>query len=48
MEHIVYVVDDDHAVRRSVVGLESAGLNALDFSSADLFCNTGLKMCPPA
>lgn len=38
MEHIVYVVDDDHAVRRSVVGLlESAGLNALDFSSAESF-----------
>lgn len=38
MEHIVYVVDDDHAVRRSVVGLlESAGLNAIAFSSAESF-----------
>ena len=36
MEHIVYVVDDDDAVRQSVVGLlESAGLNAIGFSSAE-------------
>ena len=38
MEHIVYVVDDDDAVRQSVIGLlESAGLNAIGFSSAEAF-----------
>lgn len=38
MEHIVYVVDDDRAVRQSVIGLlESAGLKALGFSSAETF-----------
>ncbi len=38
MEHIVYVVDDDDAVRQSVVGLlESAGLEAIGFSSAETF-----------
>ncbi|TAT59507.1 DNA-binding response regulator, partial [Enterobacter cloacae] len=36
MEHIVYVVDDDDAVRQSVTGLlESADLNAIGFSSAE-------------
>ncbi|SSW83565.1 Tetrathionate reductase two-component response regulator [Klebsiella pneumoniae] len=38
MEHIVYVVDDDDAVRQSVIGLlDSAGLNAIGFSSAEAF-----------
>ena len=38
MEHIVYVVDDDDAVRQSVTGLlESADLNAIGFSSAEAF-----------
>jgi len=38
MEHIVYVVDDDDAVRHSVAGLlESAGLQAIGFSSAEAF-----------
>jgi len=47
MEHIVYVVDDNHAVRRSVVGLlESAGLNALDFSSAESFLQLRFEDVP--
>ncbi|HCM9482273.1 TPA: response regulator, partial [Enterobacter kobei] len=38
MEHIVYVVDDDDAVRQSVLGLlESADLDAMGFSSAEAF-----------
>ncbi|EPY4491213.1 response regulator transcription factor [Klebsiella variicola] len=38
MEHIVYVVDDEDAVRQSVTGLlESAGLDAISFSSAEAF-----------
>jgi FixJ family two-component response regulator len=38
MEHIVYVVDDDDAVRQSVIGLlESSDLNAIGFSSAEAF-----------
>lgn len=38
MEHIVYVVDDDDTVRRSVVSLlESADLRTVGFSSAQSF-----------
>jgi len=38
MEHIVYVVDDDDAVRQSVIGLlESSDLHAIGFSSAETF-----------
>lgn len=38
MEHIVYVVDDDDAVRHSVIGLlESSNLHAIGFSSAEAF-----------
>lgn len=38
MEHIVYVVDDDHSVRQSIVRLlNSAGNSAIEFDSADSF-----------
>jgi len=38
MEHIVYVVDDDHSVRQSIVRLlNSAGYSAIEFDSADAF-----------
>lgn len=38
MEHIVYVVDDDHSVRQSIVRLlNSAGYSAIEFDSADSF-----------
>ena len=46
MEHIVYVVDDDDAVRQSVLGLlESADLDAMGFSSAEAFLQHRLRIC---
>lgn len=49
MEHIVYVVDDDDAVRQSVIGLlESSDLHAIGFSSAETFlqhCFEDLPSC---
>ena len=47
MEHIVYVVDDDDAVRQSVVGLlESADIHALGFSSAEAFLSHPFEDLP--
>ena len=47
MEHIVYVVDDDDAVRQSVIGLlDSADLNAVGFSSAEAFLQHRFEELP--
>lgn len=47
MEHIVYVVDDDDAVRQSVIGLlESSDLHAIGFSSAETFLHHRFEDLP--
>lgn len=47
MEHVVYVVDDDHSVRQSIVRLlSSAGYSAVDFDSADAFLSHPFPAIP--
>jgi len=47
MEPIVYVVDDDNAVRRSLVRLLAAeGYRAIDFPSAEAFLTHPLVSVP--
>ena len=47
MEPLVYVVDDDNAVRRSIVRLLAAeGYRAIDFASAESFLTHPLVSVP--
>lgn len=47
MDHIVYVVDDDDAVRQSIVRLlQSADFNVADFASAETFLSQRLGLLP--
>lgn len=47
MEHIVYVVDDDNAVRQSIVRLlQSEGYHTVDFASADAFLSHSFSVVP--
>lgn len=47
MEHIVYVVDDDSAVRHAIVSLlGSAGLEVRDFATAESFLDHAFEAIP--
>ncbi|MEA9389925.1 response regulator [Acerihabitans sp. TG2] len=47
MNHIVYVIDDDDSVRRSMVRLlESAGYAVVEFASAEAFLTHSLSQLP--
>lgn len=47
MEPVVYVVDDDNAVRKSIVRLlASEGYRAIDFASAESFLSHPLVGVP--